>query len=113
MSLGLEYLHFRKICHGDLKGVSRVDSFLRAFISALLCFVMKINVLVDESNRALLCDFGLARVRADVNSRTSRVGDTTILGSRNWMAPEVLTGSLPKMPSDIYAFGMTIYEVRR
>ncbi|KAJ7270812.1 kinase-like protein, partial [Mycena rebaudengoi] len=90
MSLGLEYLHSRKICHGDLKGI---------------------NVLVDESNKALLCDFGLARARADANSRTSRVGDTAILGSRNWMAPEVLTGSLPKIPSDAYAFGMTIYEL--
>ncbi|KAJ6478345.1 kinase-like protein, partial [Mycena sanguinolenta] len=96
VSLGLAYLHLhpRKICHGDLKGAS-------------------INILVDDSSRALLCDFGLARVRADVNSCITRVGDTAILGSRNWMAPEVLTGSLPKLPSDIYAFGMTLYEVRR
>jgi serine/threonine protein kinase len=28
------------------------------------------------------------------------------------MAPELLAGSLPKMASDVYAFGMTIYEVK-
>ncbi|KAJ6528312.1 kinase-like domain-containing protein, partial [Mycena vulgaris] len=90
VSLGLQYLHSRKICHGDIKGA---------------------NILVEDSGRALLCDFGLSRVKSDVTSRTVREGPTTILGSRNWMAPELLAGSAPKMPSDIYAFGMTLYEL--
>jgi serine/threonine protein kinase len=33
------------------------------------------------------------------------------VGTRNWMAPEQLLGKSPKMPCDIYSFGMTIYEV--
>jgi serine/threonine protein kinase len=33
------------------------------------------------------------------------------MGSRNWMAPELLLGGSLKMPCDIYAFGMTLYEV--
>ncbi|KAJ7351218.1 kinase-like protein [Mycena albidolilacea] len=90
ISLGLEYLHSRKICHGDLKGI---------------------NVLVEEFGRALLCDFGLARIKADITSRTRALSDTVVSGSRNWMAPELLSGSLPRTPSDIYAFGMTLYEV--
>ncbi|KAJ7219762.1 kinase-like domain-containing protein, partial [Mycena rebaudengoi] len=90
ISLGLEYLHSRKICHGDLKGI---------------------NVLVEEFGRALLCDFGLARIKADITSRTRAMSDTVVSGSRNWMAPELLSGSLPRTPSDIYAFGMTLYEV--
>ncbi|KAJ7916249.1 kinase-like domain-containing protein [Mycena leptocephala] len=90
ISLGLEYLHARKICHGDLKGI---------------------NVLVEDSGRALLCDFGLARIKADITSRTRTAADSTVSGSRNWMAPELLSGSLPRTPSDIYAFGMTLYEL--
>ncbi|KAJ6559757.1 kinase-like domain-containing protein, partial [Mycena capillaripes] len=90
VSRGLEYLHSRKICHGDLKGV---------------------NVLVDSSERALLCDFGLARVKADVTTRSNHHGERGIIGSRNWMAPELLAGSPVKLPSDVYAFGMTIYEL--
>ena len=35
------------------------------------------------------------------------------MGSRNWMAPEQLLGGLLKKPCDIYALGMTIYEVSR
>jgi serine/threonine protein kinase len=73
--------------------------------------VLKINVLVEDSGRALLCDFGLVRIKADITSRTRIGGDAAVPGSRNWMAPELLSGSLPRPPSDIYAFGMTLYEV--
>ncbi|KAJ7435281.1 kinase-like protein, partial [Mycena latifolia] len=90
ISLGLQYLHSRKICHGDIKGI---------------------NILVEDSGRSLLCDFGLSRVKADITTSTAQVGNTTMAGSRNWMAPELLAGSMPKMASDIYAFGMTMYEL--
>ncbi|KAF7358833.1 Kinase-like protein [Mycena sanguinolenta] len=90
ISLGLEYLHARKISHGDLKGI---------------------NVMVEPLGRALLCDFGLARIKADMTSRTRTKGDAFVPGSRNWMAPELLSGSLPRTPSDVYAFGMTLYEL--
>ncbi|KAJ7153299.1 kinase-like domain-containing protein, partial [Mycena filopes] len=92
ISLGLQYLHSRKICHGDLKAI---------------------NVLVDPVGKALLCDFGLARLRADAASRTRATVDTSeLLGSRNWMAPELLTGGRYRVSADVYAFGMTLYEVR-
>ncbi|KAJ7788428.1 kinase-like domain-containing protein [Mycena olivaceomarginata] len=90
ISLGLEYLHSRKISHGDLKGI---------------------NVLVDNSERALLCDFGLARLKADTTARTRAVDALQIQGSRNWMAPELLNGSRHRPPSDVYAFSMTLYEL--
>ncbi|KAF7355893.1 Kinase-like protein [Mycena venus] len=91
ISLGLEYLHSRKICHGDLKAI---------------------NVLVENSGKALLCDFGLARLKADAATRTFvHMGVPQIVGSRNWMAPEILTGSRYRVTSDVYAFGMTLYEL--
>ncbi|KAJ7030811.1 kinase-like protein, partial [Mycena alexandri] len=91
MSLGLEYLHSRKICHGDLKAI---------------------NVLVENSGKALLCDFGLARLKADAASRTLATSEVPpLVGSRHWMAPELLIGSRARESSDVYAFGMTLYEV--
>jgi serine/threonine protein kinase len=60
----------------------------------------------------VLCDFGLSRVKSDATTRTVRMGGPAPVGSRNWMAPELLTRGSLKKPCDIYAFGMTIYEVR-
>jgi len=69
------------------------------------------NVLIDDSYKAVLCDFGLSRMKADVTSRTAHPDQRTIVGSRNWMAPERIMGGSLKKPCDIYAFGMTIFEV--
>jgi WD40 repeat protein len=68
-------------------------------------------VLIDDGGNAVLCDFGLSRIKADTTSRTMRALEGSLVGSRNWMAPEQLLGEPPKWPCDIYAFGMTLYEV--
>ena len=72
-------------------------------------------MLIDDSSKAVLCDFGLARVKADVTSRTTsrtaKADGGSVAGSRNWMAPERLLGGSLRKPCDIYAFGMTLHEV--
>jgi len=90
ISLGLHHLHSHKIVHGDLKAR---------------------NVLINDNAKAVLCDFGLSRVKGDVTSRTKKLGEGDIMGSYNWMAPERLQGDSVKKPCDIYAFAMTLYEI--
>ena len=68
-------------------------------------------MLVDDSGRALLCDFGLARVKADITSHITTMDALVVDGSRHWMAPERLMGKLLRKPCDVYAFGITAYEV--
>jgi serine/threonine protein kinase len=68
-------------------------------------------VLVDDSGRALLCDFGLARVKTDIASRTTTMDALVVDGSRYWMAPERLMGKSLRKPCDVYAFGIAAYEV--
>ncbi len=82
----MAYLHGQRVIHGDLKGA---------------------NVLVSAEVRILLCDFGLAKM-VDTNTSTSRAG----LGTLRWQAPELLGGASKTFQTDVYAFGLTIYEVR-
>jgi len=58
------------------------------------------NVLVDQNYRAKISDFGLSAKR--------RHG---YVGTPFWMAPELLKGSLTSRESDVYAFGITLWEV--
>ena len=107
MSLGLLYLHLKDIIHGDLKGVK---FFIRCtFIK--LNIAPQGNILIDDNEKAVLCDFGLSRVKEDVNSRSIQIDIEDVRGSLNWMAPERLQKRPLRKPCDIYSFGMTIYEV--
>jgi serine/threonine protein kinase len=110
------YLHSCNIVHGDLKAVGTCLPILYTHIPHLLTknaplFIVQANVLVDDGENAVLCDFGLSRIKADITSRNLEANCGTITGSRNWMSPERLTGGRPRTPSDVYAFGLVIYEV--
>ncbi|KAF7343706.1 Adenylate cyclase [Mycena sanguinolenta] len=88
IALGLEHLHSLKLVHGDLKAI---------------------NVLVTQSGRAVLADFGLASV-AD-----SKVLLSTSSGKRGgtvrWHAPELFYEGRSSFASDVYAFSCVCYEV--
>ncbi|KAG6824024.1 hypothetical protein H0H92_008237, partial [Tricholoma furcatifolium] len=77
--LGLKYLHERSIVHGDLKGA---------------------NILVNNSGRALIADFGLASILAFSG------------GTINYMAPEILEKeAFNTKETDIFALGCLGFEI--
>lgn len=82
---GLAYLHEHRVVHGDVKGH---------------------NVLISNELKALLCDFGLSKT-ADAATTTSLKGAGTV----RWQAPELFHEAPRSYKSDVYAYGMTIYEV--
>lgn len=61
------------------------------------------NILVDDSGRAKIMDFGVA-----VESR--QVLDRQIRGTLQYMAPEVLRQDRVDARADLYALGITLYE---
>jgi serine/threonine protein kinase, bacterial len=64
------------------------------------------NLLVDEDGRTLVSDFGLAKGRAyTVLTRPGQV-----VGTLDYLAPELIRGEPATPASDIYAFGCTVYE---
>lgn len=60
--------------------------------------------------RAVVTDFGLARwERQSDSARTTRAG--MVVGTPEYMAPEQLDGGQVTAKTDIYAFGMVLYEM--
>jgi len=63
------------------------------------------NLLVDDSSRIKICDFGFSR----------KVGDAeepmTLCGTDEWMAPEVMLGEKYDAKADVFSFGMVLTEL--
>jgi len=82
----LEHAHGRGVLHRDLKPS---------------------NVMLTPGARVLLLDFGLASTRG--TSRLTRTGSQ--VGSLPYMAPEQLLGRQLDERTDLYAIGVTLYEL--
>jgi len=85
---GLTYLHSVNLLHRDLKSM---------------------NVLISHDKQtAKLCDFGMTRLKLDNSSiQTQRY----FCGTPQWMAPELFNNEKPDKSTDIYALGMTFFEI--
>lgn len=60
--------------------------------------------------RAVLLDFGIAR-SPDRIAGLQTTGIGVRLGTPDYMAPEVLHSNLPSPASDVYSFGLTLFEL--
>ncbi len=65
------------------------------------------NIMVDNEGITKVLDFGIARV--DEKSQVTRIG--TIMGSPPYMSPEQSRGEKVDRRTDIFSFGVVMYEV--
>jgi len=65
------------------------------------------NVVVTPTDTVKLMDFGLARVYG--KERLTEEG--TFMGTLSYLAPEVILGQEADARSDLYAFGVLLYEI--
>jgi serine/threonine protein kinase len=65
------------------------------------------NVLLDEQGNAYLADFGLAKI-AESDKNLTGMG---VIGTPAYMAPEQAQPGNPSKSVDIYALGITIYQM--
>ncbi|KAG1728742.1 kinase-like domain-containing protein [Suillus paluster] len=84
---GLSYLHGKDIVHGDLTGT---------------------NVLVDNTGRLRLADFGLSMILAEAENATF---NSCHPGNTRWMAPEAVEDEKPTKAGDIYSYGCVMLQI--
>jgi serine/threonine-protein kinase len=65
------------------------------------------NILMGKDRRVRICDFGLAKAKKDVT--LTQVGST--LGTIAYMSPEQAQGKEADHRSDIFSFGVVLYEM--
>lgn len=65
------------------------------------------NIIVDTKGRARLLDFGLAAVAGD--EKLTKTGST--LGTVSYMSPEQVSGRDIDQRSDLFSFGVVLYEL--
>ncbi|MEW6543324.1 MAG: protein kinase [Nitrospirota bacterium] len=66
------------------------------------------NILMASDGKVKIADFGLARV-AEGSTAMTRTG--TVMGTPKYMAPEQIQGKAADARTDIYAFGVMLYEL--
>ncbi len=63
------------------------------------------NILLTEQEQPKVSDFGMSRM-LDKDDASKTVG-----GTPNYLAPELLAGEKPSFQSDMYALGVTLFEL--
>jgi serine/threonine protein kinase len=82
---GLDALHTAGLVHRDIKPS---------------------NIMLDEQGSAMLTDFGLAKGPA----YTVLTSPGQVMGTLDYLAPELIKGGAGTPASDVYAFGCVVYE---
>lgn len=86
----LDYAHGKGVLHRDLKPS---------------------NILLDDDGGAYLTDFGIARLMGDASANISAVTTQGVIGTPSYMSPEQAQGKPLDGRSDLYALGVSMFEM--
>ncbi|SDK18690.1 serine/threonine-protein kinase [Streptomyces indicus] len=86
----LAYTHDQGIVHRDLKPA---------------------NIMRLKDGTVKICDFGIARLGADIGFTSRLTGTGIAMGTPHYMSPEQIGGQQVDHRSDLYSLGCVLYEI--
>src|SRR5262245_22838020 len=120
--IGPDYLVLEYIDGAPLRGPLAADEVLRLALQIasaleaahargiLHCDLKPANILVTPGGAAKPLDFGLAKVLY-LDADVTRTVDGAIVGTAAYMSPEQAEGKALDVRSDIFSFGVVLYEL--
>ncbi len=91
----LAFLHKARFLHRDIKS----DNFLVASIN------------INDDVHLKLADFGISKELQQDTSQVFPIVSSPCPGTPQWMAPEILNGDVSSKASDIWSFGVVLWEL--
>jgi len=87
IALGMLHLHLEKVIHRDLAAR---------------------NILLTQHLEPKVSDFGMSREQTQTDAASQTSSD---IGPVKWMAPEAISHRLYSIKSDVFSFGVTVWEI--
>jgi serine/threonine protein kinase/tetratricopeptide (TPR) repeat protein len=94
MAAGIDAAHRAGVIHRDLKSGN-----------------VMLTPTSEDDERAVITDFGIARELPRTETVSMITEPHQLIGTRDYMAPELFRGAQPSVASDLYAFGIVLFEM--
>lgn len=74
--------------------------------------IKSMNILLSQEGIVKICDFGMSKTLGEIeDEQGSSPNADQVMGTPQWLAPEVTDGEPYSKAADVYSFGIVLWEI--